>query len=212
MFMSEKEDEKNSQSKTDALIEEAVRAVEQEQEGEAAQASSEESAQGGEGEESSSQSSQENVHKEAYLRLAADFDNFRRRAMKEKQEAERIGKEKVFRKFLDFLDDFDRGLAQANEDDSSLAHGMRMVLSQAESWLDSEGLKRIPTIGEKFDPSVHDAVAQREDSEHEPGTVIEELKRGYQWSDRLLRPASVVVAKAPEERNADATDAEGVET
>lgn len=136
------------------------------------------------------------VEKEAYMRLAADFDNFRKRALKERSEWERLGKEKAFRGALEIVDNLARGLSQAGEDTSPLATGMQMVLSQAESWLQQEGLTRIPALGEKFDPLVHEAVAQIEDASKEDGTIVEEVKRGYRWPDRLLRPASVVVVKA----------------
>jgi molecular chaperone GrpE len=136
------------------------------------------------------------VEKEAYMRLAADFDNFRKRALKERSEWERLGKEKAIKGALDLVDNLARGLSQAGNDTTPLATGVQMVLSQAEAWLQQEGLQRVPAVGEKFDPAIHEAVAQVEDAEKEDGTVVEELKRGYRWSDRLLRPASVVVVKS----------------
>lgn len=138
---------------------------------------------------------QQYVEKEAYMRLAADFDNFRKRALKERQEWEQQGQEKVFQGFLEVLDNLVRGLDQAANDQSALAEGMRMVLSQAENWMKSEGLERISSLGEKFDPSVHDAVASVEDASKEDGVIVEEIRRGYKFKDRLLRPAGVIVVK-----------------
>lgn len=141
---------------------------------------------------------QQYVDKEAYMRLAADFDNFRRRALKERKEWERQGKEKILRDLLDVIDNFSRGLSQAKDAEAPLATGMKMVLSQMEQILNSEGLERIKTLGETFDPSIHDAVARIDAKDKAEGEIIEELKCGYKYSDRLLRPASVVVAKGSE--------------
>jgi len=150
---------------------------------------------------------QQYVEKEAYMRLAADFDNFRKRALKERQEWERQGKEKALRGAFDVIDNLARGLAQAAEDEGALATGMKMVLSQAEAWLLSEGFERIPSLGEKFNPSVHEAVAQVPNPDKDDGEVVEEIKRGYQWKGRVLRPASVVVVKnadkSPEKKSED---------
>jgi molecular chaperone GrpE len=136
------------------------------------------------------------VEREAYLRMAADFENFRRRAVKERTDAERSGREKILRGFLEILDNLERGLVQVKEDQSSLAEGIRIILTQIDSWLKSEGLDRIESVGKNFDPLVHDALSQRE-SDEPVGMVIEEIKRGYSWSNRLLRPATVVVSKGP---------------
>ena len=181
-------------SKADLLIEEAVRSIE-EQEAKGTEDSSEEKDTKG----SIAQIDlQQYVDKEAYLRLAADFENFRRRAIKERTEAERIGKEKALRSFLEIFDNLERGLHQAKDDQGPLADGMRMILSQAETWLKQEGLERIPSVGQIFNPQVHEAVSQIENPQIPTGQIVEELKRGYQWSDRLLRPAAVIVCKNPE--------------
>lgn len=137
---------------------------------------------------------QQYVEKEVYMRLAADFDNFRKRALRERIEWEKNSKEKVFRGFLDVLDNLTRGLDQASGDSSALAEGMKIVLSQAEAWLKSEGLDRIESVGKIFNPQLHEAVGQRESDEVPEGSVIEELRRGYSWGDRLIRPASVIVS------------------
>jgi len=149
---------------------------------------------------------QQFVDKEAYMRLAADFDNFRRRALKERKEWERQGQEKVLREVLDVLDNFQRGLVQAEGDDSALATGMRMVYSQIEGLLKQAGLERIPTVGSAFDPSIHEAVARLDNDSVPDGQIVEELKCGFRWSDRLLRPASVVVAKSSSPMKVDSKD------
>lgn len=187
----------DSKSKADLLIEEAVRSIEAEEGGD------KEVAPAAEPEELPKSHSgvvgkidlQQFIDKETYLRLAADFENYRRRAIKERQEAERSGREKALRTFLDILDNLDRGLSQAQGDQGPLASGIRMVMAQAEAWLKAEGLERIPTIGQMFDPAFHEAITQIEVADKPAGQIVEELKRGYRWPDRLLRPASVVTAK-----------------
>lgn len=146
---------------------------------------------------------QQYVEKEAYMRLAADFDNFRRRALKERQEWEKQGREAVLRPLLDVLDNFGRGIEQAKDEESPLATGMTMIYSQMEQLLVSQGLRRIPTKGEKFNPEFHEAVAKIPSKEFEVNTIIEEVKCGFTWQDRLLRPASVVVSAEVEKSVAE---------
>jgi len=151
---------------------------------------------------------QQFVDKESHLRLAADFENFRKRAVKERQDAERVGKEKVLREFLDILDNLDRGMQQAGDLSSPLAEGIRMVLTQIDLWLKNEGLTRIESFGQPFDPNVHEAIAQ-ENSEIVPtGHIISEVRRGYKWSDRLLRPAAVIVSRREEPSEGGETTSE----
>lgn len=134
------------------------------------------------------------VDKETYLRLAADFENFRNRALKERVEADRAGRERILRGFLEILDNLERGLAQAKTEPNAIVDGIRIILSQIDAWLKAEGLTRVETCGKPFDPQVHDAISQM-DSDLPRGTVVEEIKRGYTWGNRLLRPATVVVSR-----------------
>lgn len=201
--------DKDKKSKADLLIEEAVRNIEKQETGETGVTPKGElNTITGEqdlnsGERLAQIQPQKVVDREAYLRLKADFENFRKRALKERQESERRGKEKILREFLDIVDNLERGLKQAT-DESPLSKGMRMVLGQCESWLESLGLERVQGKGSLFDPSIHDAVSQLKDTTASSGTIIEEMKRGYRWKENseLLRPASVVVSKNPEENEA----------
>jgi molecular chaperone GrpE len=145
---------------------------------------------------------QKYVEKEAYLRLAADLENFRKRAIRERQEAERNGRERILRGCLEIFDNLERGLKGAKDQNDPLAEGIKMILSQVENWLKSEGLQSIATKGEIFDPAVHEAVTQIERQDLPNGSIVEEVRKGYRWSDRLLRPASVVVSKQKEEAGA----------
>jgi molecular chaperone GrpE len=143
-------------------------------------------------------------HKEAWLRSAADFDNFRKRARRELEEARRAGKEDVVRTLLPVFDNLERALqsAQRTSDVKAMADGLSMVQRQFTDALGREGIVRVPTVGQAFDPSVHEAIQQVETGDHEPGTIIAEVQPGYRQGDRLLRAAMVVVARsksAPED-------------
>jgi molecular chaperone GrpE len=143
-------------------------------------------------------------HKEAWLRSAADFDNFRKRTRRELDEARRAGKEDVVRALLPVFDNLERALqsAQRSSDVKAMADGLSMVQRQFTDALGREGIVRVPTVGHPFDPSVHEAIQQVETGEHEPGTIIAEVQPVYRQGDRLLRAAMVVVARskgAPEE-------------
>ncbi|MBN8555058.1 MAG: nucleotide exchange factor GrpE [Deltaproteobacteria bacterium] len=188
---------RSTKSRADMLIEEAVKAVEAEESGDD---SSEEvvSKETGSVNPVAKIDLQQYIEKEAYLRLAADFENFRRRAVKERQDSERNGREKILRGFLEIFDNLERGLSQSKNEDSALAEGIRMIISQAEIWMRSEGLERVETKGKLFDPTIHEAVSQIEDNTKPSGSILEEVKRGYKWSDRLLRPAAVIVSKNSE--------------
>jgi molecular chaperone GrpE len=144
--------------------------------------------------EEAEKKAEENYQK--YLRAQADFDNFRRRARKEKEDQASYASLPVIEQFLPALDNFERALASSKEtrDAESLAKGVEMVLRQMEQVLTTEGLEVISTVGEAFDPTVHQAVMQVESEEFEAGTVVEELQKGYKLKDRVIRPAMVKVS------------------
>jgi len=198
--MRDKKKNDSKPTKTDLLIEEAVRAVEShETESETSTELQSKDAPSKDSGAIARIDLQQFVEKEAYLRLAADFENFRRRAVKDRQDAEKSGREKILRGFLEILDNLDRGLSQATDESGPLADGIRMVLSQVDTWLKSEGLFRVESVGQVFDPAVHEAISQESSLEVPSGTIIREIRRGYRWADRLLRPAAVIVSKGSEE-------------
>jgi molecular chaperone GrpE len=135
--------------------------------------------------------------KDAWLRTAADFDNFRKRTRRELEDARRSGREDLLRVLLPVFDNLERALqsAQRSSDVKAMADGLKMVERQFVDALGREGISRIPTVGHSFDPSVHEAIQQVETGDHEPGTVLAEVQPGYVQGDRLLRAAMVVVAK-----------------
>jgi molecular chaperone GrpE len=136
--------------------------------------------------------------KDAWLRTAADFDNFRKRSRKEMEDARRNGREDLLRAVLPVFDNLERAIqsAQRSSDVKAMADGLSMVQRQFVEALGREGIARIPTVGHAFDPGVHEAIQQVETSDHPPGTVLAEVQPGYVQGDRLVRAAMVVVAKA----------------
>lgn len=137
--------------------------------------------------------------KDKLLRTAADFDNFRKRARRDIKEAERRGKEDVLREVLPVIDNLERAVASAGQDVEleAIIDGVRMVLKSFEEMGSRIELNRIATIGLRFDPNLHDAIQQQETTEHEAGSIVAEVVPGYLLGEKLLRPAMVVVARAP---------------
>lgn len=137
--------------------------------------------------------------KDQLLRLAADFDNFRKRSRREIADAERMAREDLLREFLPVFDNLERASSHisAATDVQSLADGIRMVDKQFMDTLARIGLERVPTVGIAFDPNIHEAIQHMETADHPPGCVAAEIVAGYRFGERLVRPAMVVVAKAP---------------
>jgi molecular chaperone GrpE len=135
------------------------------------------------------------------LRLRADFENFRRRTHQEREEWFRQAAEDVVRALLPVLDNFERALAQPGERLEDFLTGIRMIHRQLEEILVQQGLERIPGAGKEFDPHIHEAVARTETGEVPENTVVEELRAGYYFKGKVLRPAMVKVAKAAKTEN-----------
>jgi molecular chaperone GrpE len=138
--------------------------------------------------------------KDRLLRTAADFDNFRKRSRKDIEEALRTGRETVLREILPVIDNLERAAtaAESSESIAAVAEGVRMVLKSFDDTASRIGLERVKTVGERFDPTLHDAVQQVESAEAEPGEILAEAQAGYKLGTRLLRAAMVVVAKKPQ--------------
>jgi molecular chaperone GrpE len=137
--------------------------------------------------------------KDKLLRTQADWDNYRKRAQREKEEAIKYAAGEIFEKLLPILDNFEMGLAAAKSatDPKSIADGMSMVLSQFRTLLQQSGVETIDAAGQPFDPHRHEALGHQETAAHPEGTVVQQIRKGYKLKDRLLRPATVFVAKAP---------------
>jgi len=130
-----------------------------------------------------------------YLRTRADYESYRRRVERDRDVAVRQAKRELLLALVDLADGFDRALDHIDQSPESVAaglHGMRRRLS---SLLEAEGLKPFDSVGQRFDPTLHEAVATVRVAGGAPGTVIDEAGRGYLWNDELLRPARVRVAE-----------------
>jgi molecular chaperone GrpE len=129
------------------------------------------------------------------VRLQADFENFRRRARAEREELLRYGSEPLVKALLPVLDNFERALASGGGE--GFVAGVEMIYRQFLDVLAREGLRPLESVGRSFDPAYHEAVEQEETTAHPDNTVIQELRRGYCFHERVIRPAMVRVARAP---------------
>ena len=138
---------------------------------------------------------------ERLLRTTADFDNFKKRAAREKIESAQYASASLLQKILPVLDNFEMALAAAQTaKDGKLAalqSGVTMIQQQLKSILVEIGLEEIDAAGKPFDPTFHEAVSQQESAEVAEDHVLQQLRKGYKFKDRLLRPATVIVAKKP---------------
>ncbi|WP_313637959.1 nucleotide exchange factor GrpE [Paenibacillus sp. FSL K6-0276] len=130
------------------------------------------------------------------LRAQADFDNFRRRTQKEKEELAQYATSKLVTELLSVLDNFERALVTTptNPESEAFAKGVNMIFRQLDGVLKSEGLTAMETVGQPFNPEYHQAIMQVESEEYEEGIVTEEVQKGYLLKDKVLRPAMVKVS------------------
>ena len=136
--------------------------------------------------------------RDKYLRAHAELDNARKRLIKEKEEYIRFANEDILSDILYIVDNFDRAIAHMNgtKDVKSILDGINMILKQFHMLLERNGMKKIESLGRKFDPQVHEAIDYVETpDEKKAGIVVEEIQPGYMLNDRLLRPAVVKVGK-----------------
>ena len=131
---------------------------------------------------------------ERLLRTAAEFDNYRKRAMKEKDDVRKFGVESLLKDFLPVMDNLERALDHAEQHDpKQVVEGVKLVQKLFETTLAKHGVVGFSAKGQVFDPSQHEALSQQA-SDQPAGTVVGEMARGYRLNDRLIRPAAVVVA------------------
>lgn len=131
---------------------------------------------------------------EKYQRAMADFDNFRKRVAREKAEYFDNGVRHALEKLLPCLDNFERALSAVPDKDDTLYRGIEMIYKQLSAALLDLGAQEIPALGQPFDPALHNALAHEKDGEHGENTVIEEMRKGYMFKDKVLRPSMVKVA------------------
>ncbi len=142
------------------------------------------------------------------LRLSAEFDNFRKRSIREKEEYRKFAVEQIIIELLEVYDNFERALESAKQTDdiSSVITGIEMVFKQFAGILEKEGLQKIECEGNEFDPHLHEAMMHVEHPEHEDNTVVDVCKPGYYLHSKVIRPAMVTVSKKPENEDSTKSD------
>ena len=138
--------------------------------------------------------------KDLAARNQAELDNYRKRMAREKSDAIKFANASLLSELLPVIDSFQMGLSAAiNEDpDSIISKGMEMVQKQLEEFLTSQGAVLISSVGQEFDPNIHEAISQESSDEVPSGHVISEIRKGFTLNDRLLRAANVIVSKGPQ--------------
>ena len=139
-------------------------------------------------------------HWDRLLRTLADFDNYKKRATREKQDTAKFANEALLQRLIPVLDSFDMAIAATAQNAptpalESMQAGINLVYQQFKSALTEAGLEEVEAAGQPFDPNWHEAVAQRETADVPEGQVVQQLRKGYRFRERLLRPASVIIAK-----------------
>ena len=136
--------------------------------------------------------------REMYLRKLAEFDNYRKRIDRERQELRRMAAEGLVSELLPVLDNFERAVQHAEESEpAAFREGVAMIARQFADILQRSGLETIDPTGQRFDPELHEAVQRIEGSEYAPGSIVGVFSRGYLFGGRLIRPAMVAVAVEP---------------
>jgi len=137
------------------------------------------------------------------LRLHAEFENFKKRGIKEKQQFVKFANEGLIYELINILDNFERAFDSANKmnDFKSLHQGVEMILKQIHQLLEKNGVKKIECLGKAFDPTHQEAIAHIETDKDPENTVVEEVQKGYLLEDKLIRPAVVKVAKKPHKKS-----------
>ena len=133
------------------------------------------------------------------MRSQADFENYKKRCAREKDEAIKYANKSLLEKLVSIVDHFELGLeaARGEGEKSPIYSGMSLVLKQLQDFLADNGLQAIDAVGQKFDPNLHEAIAHQPSNEVPEEHVISQTRRGYRFKDRLLRPPTVVVSSGP---------------
>jgi len=140
------------------------------------------------------------------LRLAADFDNFKKRSDREREQLHKFGNERILLDLLPILDSLDQANLAAAGDTSALAQGLKMVRNLFEEMLKRHHISSFSALMQPFDPSCHEAIAEQESATCAEGVVIAEMQKGYKLHERLVRAARVVVAKSPQSQTNEMND------
>lgn len=128
------------------------------------------------------------------LRTLADFKNYRRRVERDNGKIAEEGKRGIILPLLDIIDDMEKAMQWASDAEQPVVKGVRIIHKKLLALLETNGVRPFESTGTLFNPDLHEAIAMVEHEDLEPGTVVDELRRGYRWNDELLRPAQVRVA------------------
>lgn len=145
--------------------------------------------------EEAQESAQEDEQNAKYLRLMADFQNYKRRSEKEKSDIYAYANEKILAELLGVIDDFDRALSHEADSSGGFFEGMQMIFKNFKGVLEKAGLEEIEALGEDFDPNFHNAVMTDANSKYESGKVCEVIQKGYKLGNRVVRPSMVKVSE-----------------
>ena len=193
--------EKPEEASAEAETEEAAEA-----EAEAENESAEESTEAQNAEAAKEEASPEEVESERYMRLMAEFQNFKRRAAKEKSDIHAFANERIVNDLLPVVDNFERALGgetegagaeapELSEEVANYAKGMELIFTQLKTALEKACLKEIEALGADFDPNYHNAVMTDSTDEYEDGKISKVMQKGYTLNDRVIRPSMVAVNK-----------------
>ncbi|NOY13341.1 MAG: nucleotide exchange factor GrpE [Deltaproteobacteria bacterium] len=154
------------------------------------------------------------THQEQYLRTLADMENLRKRTQREKEELAKFANETILREILPVIDNLERAVEHAEQAASSdgLLEGVQMTLEQFNQVLTRFGVQPFNSVGQPFDPALHQAMGQLETDTCPANAVAQEMQKGYQLNERLLRPAMVMIAKAPASTDPDEVNNQSTET
>jgi molecular chaperone GrpE len=132
---------------------------------------------------------------EMYLRALADFDNYRKRVERERATAARRGTREIILSLLPVLDGFDRALEHVGDKPSPMTEGLLAIHRKLMGLLEAQGVSPFDSVGETFNPELHEAIGSVQSNAHKSGEIVDEVQRGYRWGDEVLRPARVRVAE-----------------
>ncbi len=135
------------------------------------------------------------THYDKYLRSVADFDNYKKRAIKDKADAIKYGNEDIIKDILPFMDSLDRALEHDTGDIKAFKDGIALIQDQLLCCLKKHGVERIDAAGKNFDPNFHEALMQMDSDKHEDNKIVSEMEKGYLLNGRLIRPSRVCVCK-----------------
>ncbi len=132
-----------------------------------------------------------------FVKLQAETENYKKRMLKEKNDFAQFANEKLIKELVPIYENLDRALNAEETSAENLKQGVDMIFKSFTSFLEKEKVKPIPSVGEKFDPKIHEALSQIESADEEENTVLQEFSKGFYLNDRVLRPAKVVISKKP---------------